>query len=125
MSPLLYTMSDVMKSLPDAMFCHKLGHFIDGEKIRNYLFDTNFVYTMIKHCRPHDDTTPNDSCIGNDQEFLDGFNSHRNTANINKMIDIMDAFFHIKSSLGKKNRLAETPEEVFLLLVRMMTLKLH
>ena len=41
------------------------------------------------------------------------------------MIDIMDAFFHIKSSLGKKNRLAETPEEVFLLLVRMMTLKLH
>ena len=37
----------------------------------------------------------------------------------------MDAFFHIKSSLGKKNRLAETPEEVFLPLVRMMTLKLH
>ncbi len=37
----------------------------------------------------------------------------------------MDAFFHIKLSLGKKNRLAETPEEVFLLLVRMMTLKLH
>ncbi len=29
----------VMKSLPDAMFCHKLGHFIDGEKIQNYLFD--------------------------------------------------------------------------------------
>ena len=37
----------------------------------------------------------------------------------------MDAFFHIKSSLGKKNRLAETPEKVFLPLVRMMTLKLH
>ena len=37
----------------------------------------------------------------------------------------MDAFFHIKLSLGKKNRLAETPEEVFLPLVRMMTLKLH
>ncbi len=37
----------------------------------------------------------------------------------------MDAFFHIKSSLGKKNRLAETPEEVFSPLVRMMTLKLH
>ncbi len=37
----------------------------------------------------------------------------------------MDAFFHIKLSLGKKNRLAETPEEVFSLLVRMMTLKLH
>jgi hypothetical protein len=69
-------MSDVMKSLPDAMFCHKLGHFIDGEKIRNYLFDTNFEYTMIKHCRPDYNTTPNDSCIGNYQEFLDGFNSH-------------------------------------------------
>ncbi len=69
-------MSDVMKSLPDAMFCHKLGHFIDGEKNRNFLFDTNFEYKMIKHCRPHDNTTPNDSCIGNDQEFLDGFNSH-------------------------------------------------
>jgi hypothetical protein len=41
------------------------------------------------------------------------------------MIDIMDAFFRIKWILGKKNRLAETPEEVFLLLVRMMTLKLH
>ena len=81
---------------------------------------------MIKHCRPHDyDTTANDSCIGNDQEFLDDFNSHQNMANIKKMIDIMDAFFHIKSSLGKKNRLAETPEEVFLPLVRMMTLKLH
>jgi hypothetical protein len=114
-----------MKSLLDAMFCHKLGHFIDGEKIRNYLFDTNFEYTMIKHCRLHDDTTPNDSSIVNNQEFLDGFNSHRNTANIKKMNDIMDAFFHIKSSLGKKNRLAETPEEVFLLLVRMMTLKSH
>ncbi len=37
----------------------------------------------------------------------------------------MDAFFHIKLSLGKKNRLAETTEEVFLPLVRMMTLKLH
>ncbi len=37
----------------------------------------------------------------------------------------MDAFFHIKSSLGKMNWLAETPEEVFLPLVRMMTLKLH
>ncbi len=37
----------------------------------------------------------------------------------------MDAFFHIKSNLGKKNRLAETPEEVFSPLVRMMTLKLH
>ncbi len=37
----------------------------------------------------------------------------------------MDAFFHIKSSLGKKNRLAETPEEVFLPLIRMMMLKLH
>ncbi len=37
----------------------------------------------------------------------------------------MDAFFHIKLSLGKKNRLAETPEEVFSPLVRMMTLKLH
>ncbi len=72
----IHTMSDVMKTLPDAMFCHKLGHFIDGEKIRNYLFDTNFKCTMIKHCCPHDDTTPNDSCIGNDQEFLDGFNSH-------------------------------------------------
>ncbi len=80
---------------------------------------------MIKHYRTDYDTTPNDSCIGNDQEFLHGFNSHRNTANINKMIDIMDAFFHIKLSLGKKNRLAETPEEVFLPLVRMMTLKLH
>ncbi len=33
----IHTMSDVMKSLPDAMSCHKLGHFIDGEKIRNYL----------------------------------------------------------------------------------------
>jgi hypothetical protein len=73
----IHTMSDVMKSLPDAMFCHKLGHFIDGEKIQNYLFDRNFEYTLIKHCCPHDyDTTPNDSCIGNDQEFLDGFNSH-------------------------------------------------
>jgi hypothetical protein len=41
------------------------------------------------------------------------------------MIDIIDAFFHIKSSLGKKNRLAETPEELFLPLERMMTLKLH
>ena len=41
------------------------------------------------------------------------------------MIDIIDAFFHIKSSLGKKNRLAETPEEVFSPLVRMMRLKLH
>ncbi len=80
---------------------------------------------MIKHCCPHDNTTPNDSCIGNDQEFHDGFNSHRNTANIKKMIDIIDAFFHIKLSLGKKNRLAETPEEVFSPLVRMMTLKLH
>ncbi len=69
-------MSDVMKSLPDEMFCHKLGHFIDEEKIRNYLFDMNFDYTMIKHCCPDYDTTPNDSCIGNDQEFLDGFNSH-------------------------------------------------
>ncbi len=108
------------------MFCHKLGHFIDGEKIRNYLFDRNFEYMMIKHCRPHDyDTTPNDSCIGNDQEFLDGVNSHQNTANIKNMIDIMDAFFHMKSSLGKKNRLAETPEEVFSPLERMMTLKLH
>ncbi len=76
-SAAIHTMSDVMKSLPDAMFCHKLGHFIDGEKIRNYLIDTIFEYTMIKHCRPHDDTTPNDSCIGNDQEFLDGFNSHQ------------------------------------------------
>jgi len=75
-SAAIHTMSDVMKSLPDAMFCHKLGHFIDGEKIRNYLFDTNFEYKMIKHCRPYEDTTPNDSCIGNDQEFLDGFNSH-------------------------------------------------
>ncbi len=56
---------------------------------------------MINHCRPDFDTTPNDSCIGNDQEFTDGFNSHRTTANIKKMIDIMDAFFHIKSSLGK------------------------
>ncbi len=37
----------------------------------------------------------------------------------------MDAFFHIKSSLGNKNRLAETPKEVFLPLERMMTLKLH
>ncbi len=80
---------------------------------------------MIKHCRPHNDTTSNDSCIGNDQEFYDGFNSHQNTANIKKMIDIIYAFFHIKSSLGKKNRLAETPEDVFLPLVRMMTLKLH
>ncbi len=59
------------------------------------------------------------------KNFLMVFNSHRNTANINKMIDIMDAFFHIKSSLGEKNRLAETPEEVFLPLIRMMTLKLH
>ncbi len=57
------------------------------------------------------------------RNFFDGFNSHRNTANIKKMIGIMDAFFHIKSSLGKKNRLAETPEEVFSPLVRMMTLK--
>ncbi len=32
-SAAMHTMSDVMKSLPDAMFCHKLGHFIDGEKI--------------------------------------------------------------------------------------------
>ena len=32
-SAAIHTMSDVMKSLPDAMFCHKLGHFIDGEKI--------------------------------------------------------------------------------------------
>ncbi len=80
---------------------------------------------MIKHCCPHNDTTPNDSCIGIDQGFLDGFNSHQNTANIKKMIDIMDAFFHIKSSLGKKNRLAEIPEDVFSPLVRMMTLKLH
>ncbi len=80
---------------------------------------------MINHCHPDFDTTPNDSCIRNDQEFFDGFNSHQNTANIKKMIDIMDAFFQIKSSLGKKNRLAETPEEVFLPLVRMMTLKLH
>ena len=39
-------------SLPDAMFCHKLGHFIDGEKIRNYLFDTNFKYTMINIVAP-------------------------------------------------------------------------
>ncbi len=38
----IHTMSDVMKSLPDIMFCHKLGHFINGEKIQNYLFDTNF-----------------------------------------------------------------------------------
>ncbi len=37
----------------------------------------------------------------------------------------MDAFFHIKLSLGKENRLAKTPEEVFLPLVRMMTLKLY
>ncbi len=37
----------------------------------------------------------------------------------------MDAFFHIKLSLGKNNRLAETPEDVFLPLVRMMTSKLH
>ncbi len=80
---------------------------------------------MINHCCPDFDTTPNDSCIGNDQEFRYGFNSHQNTANIKKMIDIMDAFFHIKLSMGKKNRLAETPEEVFLLLERMMTLKLH
>ncbi len=28
----IHTMSDAMKSLPDAMFCHKLGYFIDGEK---------------------------------------------------------------------------------------------
>jgi hypothetical protein len=32
-SAAIHMMSDVMKSLPDAMFCHKLGHFIDGEKI--------------------------------------------------------------------------------------------
>ncbi len=121
----IHTMSDVMKSLPDAMFCHKLGHFIDGENIRSYLFDRNFEYMMIKHCSPCNDTSPNDSCIGNDQEFLDGFNSDQNTNNIKKMIDIMDAFSHIKSSLGKKNRLAETPEEVFLPLERMMTLVLH
>ncbi len=37
----------------------------------------------------------------------------------------MDAFFHTKSSLGKKNRLAETPEEVFSPLESMMALKLH
>ncbi len=37
----------------------------------------------------------------------------------------MDAFFHIKASLGEKNRLAETPEEVFSPLESMMTLKLH
>ncbi len=41
-SAAIHTMSDVMKSLPDAIFCHKLGHFIDREKIRNYLFDRNF-----------------------------------------------------------------------------------
>ncbi len=46
-SAAIHTVSDVMKSLPNAMFCHKLGHFIDGEKIQNYLFDTNFEYTMI------------------------------------------------------------------------------
>ncbi len=62
-SAAIHTMSDVMKSLLDAMFRHKLGHFIDGEKIQNYLFDTNFEYTMIKHFRPDYDTTPNDNCI--------------------------------------------------------------
>ncbi len=44
------------------------------------LFDMNFEYTMINHCRPDYDTTPNDSCIENDQESLDGLNSHRNMA---------------------------------------------
>ena len=58
---------------------------------------------MIKHCRPHDyDTTSNDSCIGNDQEFLDSFNSHQNTANIKKMIDILDVFLSYQVKLGEK-----------------------
>jgi hypothetical protein len=32
-SAAIHTMSDVMKSLPYAIFCHNLGNFIDGEKI--------------------------------------------------------------------------------------------
>ncbi len=120
-----FTMAEAMRSLPDAMFCHKLLPVLGKKSITQYLFDKDFDFSCIQSCVDgmSDQHTQNDCCIGNDQQFLDALTvgSNKNEL-IACTIDLMDAFFLVPLEKKKQH---PSVEDVFLPLEEMMRLKLH
>jgi hypothetical protein len=49
-------MAEAMKTLPDAIFCHKFWAVHEDKEIKLYLFDKHFEVTGIKKCT---ETMPN------------------------------------------------------------------
>ncbi len=45
-----FTMAEAMRSLPDAMFCHKLLPVLGKKLITQYLFDKDFDFSCIQNC---------------------------------------------------------------------------